>query len=297
MERIGPLMIIEGPNNSSKVPFSRSLYIDCSEKVLIDSGADPESLLKLDEEYGIELIVNTHYHPDHTTHNYLFPNATKLINPIEYDTAQSIDGIARANGVYQEWGPKGVEVWKKNLPPKWMKSLGQLSGTYEYEKEYDFGGVKVEFLHTPGHTSGLACPYFSELGVVFASDYDMTSFGPWYNGTDGDIDDFIRSGQRLLELDADTYITGHQKGVFTKQEFAQAMETYLAIIEKRDQKIEHYVRQGLTFDELTSIGIFYPKRTLENGILKTWERTGIRKHLERLGLTVPDAGKVYVSSK
>ncbi|MGM0900863.1 MAG: MBL fold metallo-hydrolase [Bacillota bacterium] len=297
MDRIGPINIIEGPNNSSKVPFSRSLYIDCSERVLIDSGADPETLVKLDKEYGIGLIMNTHYHPDHTTHNYLFPEAKKLINPIEYETAQSIDGVARANGVFQEWGPKGVEEWKKNLPARWVKSLGQLTGTYDYDKEYNFGGVKVQFLHSPGHTSGLSCPYFPELGVVFAGDYDMTSFGPWYNGTDGDIDDFIRSGKRLLELDAETYITGHQKGVFTKEEFTHAMESYLAIIDKRDEKVEHYVRQGLTFEELTNIGIFYPKRTLENGILKTWERTGIRKHLDRLGLTVPEEDKVYSTAK
>ncbi len=297
MNRIGPITIIEGPNNSSKVPFSRSLYIDCTEKVLIDSGADPKSLLEIDKQTGIGLIMNTHYHPDHTAHNYLFPAATKLINPIEYETAKTIDGVARANGVFQEWGPKGVEEWKKNLPSQWVKSLGNYSGTYDFDKEYNFGGVKLHFLHSPGHTSGFSCPYFPELGVVFAGDYDMTSFGPWYNGTDGDIDDFIRSGKRLLELDAQTYITGHQKGIFTKQEFAEAMETFLAIIDKRDEKIEHYVRQGFTFEELTTIGIFYPKRTLENGILKTWERTGIRKHLDRLGLTVPELDNVYVNTK
>ncbi|MCM3584310.1 MBL fold metallo-hydrolase [Mesobacillus maritimus] len=297
MERIGPIMLIEGPNKSSKVPYSRSLYLDCADKVLIDSGADPKSLLQIEKENGIQLIMNTHYHPDHTSHNYLFPNAEKLINPIEYETAQSIEGIARANGVYQEWGPKGVETWKQNLPSRWVKSLGQLTGTYEYEKEYNFSGIKVQFLHSPGHTSGLSCPYFPDLGVVFAGDYDMTSFGPWYNGTDGDIDDFIRSGKRLLELDANTYITGHQKGVFTKEEFAVAMETYLAIINQRDEKIERYVAQGLSFEELTSIGIFYPKRTLDNGILKTWERTGIRKHLHRLGLTVPELSRVYTNAK
>jgi len=297
MERIGPIMLIEGPNKSSKVPYSRSLYLDCADKVLIDSGADPKSLLQIEKENGIQLIMNTHYHPDHTSHNYLFPNAEKLINPIEYETAQSIEGIARANGVYQEWGPKGVETRKQNLPSRWVKSLGQLTGTYEYEKEYNFSGIKVQFLHSPGHTSGLSCPYFPDLGVVFAGDYDMTSFGPWYNGTDGDIDDFIRSGKRLLELDANTYITGHQKGVFTKEEFAVAMETYLAIINQRDEKIERYVAQGLSFEELTSIGIFYPKRTLDNGILKTWERTGIRKHLHRLGLTVPELSRVYTNAK
>lgn len=285
MERIGPLLIIEGPNHS-KVPFSRSLYIDSKEKVLIDSGAEPESLLKLQQEKGIELIMNTHYHPDHTQHNYLFPHAEKWINTIEFKTARTIEGIARSNGIYQEWGAAGIEMWKNNLPEKWITSIDEITSTYEYDITYSFSGVKVQFLHTPGHTSGLSSPYFPELGVVYVGDYDMTSFGPWYNGTDGNIDDFINSGAILLELDANTYITGHQKGKFTKNEFKEEMEKFLSIIDKRDELVQHYVQKGLSFEELTEIGIFYPKNTLDVPIFKTWERSGIRKHLHRLNLTV-----------
>src|SRR4051794_17513285 len=115
-------MIIEGPKNS-KVPFSRSLYIDCPDKVLIDTGADPQALLAVEQQYGVDSVVNTHYHPDHTLHNYLFKDAQKWINPIEYETVQSIEGIAKGNGIYQEWGPSGVEAFQKYLPTKWVHSL------------------------------------------------------------------------------------------------------------------------------------------------------------------------------
>ena len=285
MQHIGPLMIIEGPNKS-KVPFSRSLYINSKDKVLIDTGADPTELLALDHQYGVELIINTHYHPDHTLHNHLFPDVEKWINPLEFETIQSIEGIARGNGVYQEWGPEGVEALRRHFPEEWIQNLGEISGTYQYEEEYNFSGVKVNFLHTPGHTKGYASPYFPELGVVYVGDFDMTSFGPWYFGTDGDIDELIESGKRLLELDADTFITGHQKGVFTKQEFIEAMDKFLNIIDQRDETIEKYLRQGMNFEELTNIGIFYPKKILSTMILRTWERSGIRKHLQRLGYSV-----------
>ncbi|WP_286228923.1 MBL fold metallo-hydrolase [Neobacillus mesonae] len=296
MERIGPILVLEGPNYS-KVPYSRSLYLDGSEKVLFDSGAEAKTLMELKRERGIELIINTHYHPDHTTHNHLFPEVTKWINPIEFETSRTVDGVARANAIHQELGPKGVIKWKDSLPKELIENLNQISGTYDYEIEYRFGDVKVIFLHTPGHTSGFTCPYFPEQGIAFVGDYDMTSFGPWYNGTDGDIDDFLSSGKRLLTLDADTYITGHQKGIFNKQEFKTAMEQFLSIIDRRDEIIDQYVRQGLTFDELTEIGIFYPKKNLKNPLFKIWERSGIRKHLERLGYTIGQASTELVKSK
>ncbi|MCM3410507.1 MBL fold metallo-hydrolase [Metabacillus litoralis] len=286
MQQIGPIQIIEGPHKS-KVPYSRSLYIASShEKVLIDTGADPHSLQQLNKQSGVDLVINTHYHPDHTCHNYLFPKAEKWINKIEYEMSLTVEGIAKANGVYQEWGSPGVKEWAKNIPQTWIQSLSEINGYYEYEKEYRLGDVNVIFLHTPGHTKGFNCPYFPDFGVVFTGDYDMTTFGPWYNGTDGNIDEFISSAQRLLSLDANTFITGHQKGTFQKDEFHAAMKKYLTIIDQRDNVIEKYVKQGLDFEELTSIGIFYPKNTLEHSILKTWERSGIRKHLHRLGYKV-----------
>ncbi|MEH7176561.1 MBL fold metallo-hydrolase [Neobacillus vireti] len=296
MQQIGPIWIIEGPNQS-KVPFSRSLYINSKDKVLIDTGADPTELKALNEQHGVDLIINTHYHPDHTLHNHLFTNVEKWINPLEFETIQSIEGIARENGVYQEWGPEGVDVLRNHMPKEWVQNLGGISGTYQYEEEYNFSGVKVNFLHTPGHTKGYVTPYFTELGVVYAGDFDMTSFGPWYFGSDGDIEKFIKSGKQLVELDANTYITGHQKGVFTKQEFMEAMDKFLAMIDQRDEMIDKYVRQGMNFEELTNIGIFYPKKILNTIIIRTWERSGIRKHLHRLGFHVHESSEILLVNK
>ena len=291
MKRIGNLIVIESPQNS-KVPYSRSLFIDSPEGVLIDSGAKPEALLEIDKEFGIGLIMNTHYHPDHTQCGYLFPDPEKRINPVEFETARSMKNVANEYGILQELDQKAYQKWLDTVPSRWEQSLQQISGAYEYNKEYSFGGVKVIFLHTPGHTKGLACPYFPEEGVVFTVDYDMSSFGPWYNGTDGDIDQFIKSGLMLLELDADTYITGHHKGILSKNEFAEAMKKYLAVIDKREEKIEKHVRMGLTFEELANVGIFYPKHILEKEPLyRVWERSGIRKHLQRMGLSVPEKEK------
>ncbi|MDQ0230002.1 MBL fold metallo-hydrolase [Metabacillus malikii] len=280
MKKIGPLTIIEGKHNS-KVPYSRSIFIE-TDHLLIDAGAERELLIDVDRQYGINTICNTHYHPDHTRYNFLFPNAKKLMNPVEYEFCQTVEGIAKQNGVYEEWGEKGIERWKKSIPLDWLHGLQEINGTYEYNNVHSYGNVQITFIHTPGHTKGFCCPFFPDLGVVYTGDYDMTSFGPWYNGSDGNINDFIKSGEQLLLLDAEMYITGHQKGIFKRDEFAKEMKKFLSIIYERDERIRAYIKQGLTFDEIAEIGIFYPKKALENHIYQTWERIGIRKHVERL---------------
>lgn len=294
MNRIGPLIVIESPQNC-KVPYSRSLFIDSPERVLIDSGAEPQALLEIEKQFGLESIMYTHYHPDHTQYGYLFPNAEKIINPIEFEATRSLDNIAKEYAIVQEMRHSELEKWKQSVPPQWEQSLQQISKVCEYDTDYSFGEVKTIFLHTPGHTKGFSCPYFPELGVVFTGDYDMSSFGPWYNGTDGNIDDFINSGKMLLQLDADTYITGHHKGIFTKTEFKKAMEAFLSVIDKREEAIAKYVSMGLTFEELTNVGIFYQKPILENPIYQVWERSGIRKHLKRMGLSVPEMEEGKIS--
>ena len=98
LNQIGPILILEGAN-FSKVPYSRSLYLNCSEKVLIDTGAEARILQNLNLEQGVQLIINTHYHPDHTLHNHLFQNTTKLINPIEFETSLTIEGVDVSNSI------------------------------------------------------------------------------------------------------------------------------------------------------------------------------------------------------
>ncbi len=288
MKTFGPIMLVEGPKNSSKLPYSRSLYIGGKAKVLIDSGAAPAALQTIEKEQGIRLIANTHYHPDHTSNNHLFPDVEKWMNPLEFKTALTFEGAAKLNGIYQEWGEEGVRAFRRMVTPEMEENLSGITHSYEYGREYLFGDVKTVFLHMPGHTAGYTCPYFPDYGVVHAGDFDMTSFGPWYNGTDGDIGKFVDSAKQLLELDADTYVTSHQKGVFTKAEFKAAMSGYLAVIEKRDEIIYQLAQDGRSFDSLTSFGVFYPKRVLAQPMLKTWERSGIRKHLERLGIMVKE---------
>ena len=70
-ERFGHLVFVPG-KNKGRYPFSNSLYIDDERKAVIDTACDESILRDLAEERGLDIIINTHYHEDHFTLNYLF---------------------------------------------------------------------------------------------------------------------------------------------------------------------------------------------------------------------------------
>jgi len=91
----------------------------------------------------------------------------------------------------------------------------------------------------------MACPFFPEEGLVYIADIDLTRFGPWYFGTDGDIDALVRSSRALLALDAEWYLTGHEEG-------------------------------------LTDHGVLNPTRYHVDPWVRMWDTLGTRKHVARL---------------
>jgi glyoxylase-like metal-dependent hydrolase (beta-lactamase superfamily II) len=42
----------------------------------------------------------------------------------------------------------------------------------------DFGHVKLQVVHTPGHTPGHCAFYEEKTGLLFSADIDLSGFGP-----------------------------------------------------------------------------------------------------------------------
>jgi glyoxylase-like metal-dependent hydrolase (beta-lactamase superfamily II) len=76
---------------------------------------------------------------------------------------------------------------------------------------FDVSDVRLEVLHTPGHTPGSVSLFCAELGVVFTGDA-LGADGPVPH--DGEFPDFARQltaiGERLLDLPSRTRVLpGH----------------------------------------------------------------------------------------
>lgn len=119
---------------------------------------------------------------------------------------------------------------------------------------------------------------------------DLTAFGPWYAGADGDIDAFFASARALLGLDAEWYLTGHQEGLLRKVDFAERLEAYLAMIDRRDRRVLELLGQGVPETELTRHGIIYPPRYHTDPWVRMWDAVATGKHVERVRRQAP-AGK------
>ncbi len=297
MESFGKVKIINGKFRS-KFPYCRSIFIDDKIKAIIDPGGGREIYRDLIQKNKIKYVFNTHYHYDHIHYNYLFYRSKIYLNEIEAECFINRENILKRVGIFQVYGQKAIDEWlyytqKINAPKTpyspshnhaWYLSTCRLDGTYSYGEIWYCGNTEFEFIHTPGHSEGFCCIFFPGENLICTGDIDLTPFGPWYGGTDSNIDDFIAYSRKIADLGIKYYATGHEMGTLTSSEFVDKLESYLSIINTRDDAIMQVLdKHPMTVTELTALGLIYggPKFVSDPWVF-AWEQVTLLKHLARL---------------
>lgn len=306
----GNVHVVRGKNHG-RFPYCNTILITGKVNAVIDPGAGEKILGKLSEKYRIDIVIDTHYHFDHIWFNYLFRDAEIHLNKHEAPCFRSLDTLAERLGILEVYGVDAVKRWKQTISSmrseairytpqnrhEWILSTSRLNGEYEDGKIFDFGNTEAEAMHLPGHTAGFCCFYFPSEKLVYTADIDLTSFGPWYGESDVGIQEFLDSMDRITELDADIYVTGHEMGIVTKSEFLSRLEEFKSRIFERDKDILKFLRSrknGATLNEITSQGLIYGKKFLVDEWLYMWEKIMVKKHLmrlEKLGFVCLEADK------
>jgi hydroxyacylglutathione hydrolase len=308
---IGPIEILIG-ENGSKVPFSTSLLVrGKDDTALIDCGGGEKvfDYIRSNDEPGE--IYLTHYHLDHVWGTHLFPNANVYTNKYDLKKLTNPLELAKANGVYAFRGKSGTEQWRKqhfpdnpgkrnkDMKPLWENVMGSAEHCYPYDQTITIAGEPAIMLHTPGHCEGYCCPYFPNYGVLYVGDFDLTSFGPWYNNADSDIDSFIRSACKTLEVDAEYFVTAHHKGIFNRDDYKRKLQDYLTIIGRREEKVKQVIQRGVPPKDIVREEIFYfRKNHQQDTSLLNSEIIGIAKHIQRLirqGENLQDYYRAFIS--
>ncbi|MHA2430114.1 MAG: MBL fold metallo-hydrolase [Promethearchaeota archaeon] len=98
-----------------------------------------------------------------------------------------------------------------------------------------FGNYELKCIHTPGHSPG-AVAYFLERGktkILFGGDVGGWSLRIF----DGNIDEYLNSMQKLLDLNADILCDGHEGAI------------------KPAKKVSEYIQDLMKFNHLSHIAI------------------------------------------
>jgi glyoxylase-like metal-dependent hydrolase (beta-lactamase superfamily II) len=213
--------LIGGPNISRSDDATVFIIDFDGELVMIDAGAGGSSrmLQKNMESQGLDpkaisQLILTHCHIDHIGSAPWFRNqfgCRIIMHDLDADAVEQGDPVMTAANWYET-----------TFPPTPVDR--RLTGHHEILR---FGEQELHCLHTPGHTPGSIAVYLDRAGkrILFGQDIH----GPFMSSFRSSIEDWKKSMERLIALQADILCEGHF-GIFQPRS-------------KVEQYIRGYMRQ------------------------------------------------------
>lgn len=271
----GPIRFIPG-SNGGHYPNCHSVFVEGA-NVLIDPGADRKVLKALRQEKNINQIWLTHWHEDHILNLDLFDDVPLYTSRAAAGPLQDLEAFMDAYGASYEIR----DLWKPVMEKEFHFKPRKPEGFLKPARGFEIGPLSVDIIDTPGHAVGHLSFYFPENDVLLFGDYDLSGFGPWYGDAGSDIEQTIASVKRLEEIDAQICLVSHETGVFIRPE-KELWDKYLAVIDKREEKILEFLSSPQTLEALVNYWVIYGKPREPLVFYQFGERGHIIKHLDRL---------------
>jgi len=148
-------------------------------------------------------IVNTHFHPEHTTGEAGFPPSAKIIRA----TAQQQD--------IDEMGMQWVQNFVGRSPAiaevlQGFTGFRKPDGLFDKETIIDLGGVSVRLLRLgPGHTRGDTVFFVEQDRVLFSGDLVMSQLYPAFATPQSRVASWLASLDALDALRAQRLVPAH----------------------------------------------------------------------------------------
>ena len=272
----GPIRFIPG-GNSGKYPFCHSVFVE-TDGILIDPGSDRKELMRLKDASEVRAIWLTHWHEDHFTHLDLFDDLPLFISEPDAPMLSDLEAFLDGYGVE---GDQLRQFWRKIILEQFHFEPRKPAGLLHDGQQIELSETTVRIHHTPGHTPGHMAFEFIEQGVLFLGDYDLTKFGPWYGDRDSSLRETIASIQRLRELNARIWLTGHETGVFEENP-GQLWDNYLGVINQRERRLVELLQTPRTLKEIVNAWIVYRKPREPKPLYEFAEKAIVIKHIEAL---------------
>jgi glyoxylase-like metal-dependent hydrolase (beta-lactamase superfamily II) len=241
--------LVRAPNPSPMTLEGTNTYVlgapDAGATIVVDPGPDildhrralDAALVEADAE--VAAVVLTHHHPDH----------------------------AEAAGWADDWGAPLYAFTPRLVP-------GEATALADGER-LSRGGVTLEAVHTPGHSSDHLCLRVADTEAVLTGDHVLgrgTTVVAW---PDGDMVAYLQSLQRLGALGATVLYPGHGPVLDDPQ---AAVAAYLAHRRERERQILDALRAG----QATAAAVVATVYVDVDPSLHPMAERSVRAHLDKL---------------
>lgn len=267
------LYFLQG-EQAGRFPYCNGLLIKGERRFLVDSGFGSILREEVMRDGDIDVIINTHFHFDHTYGNKYFPKAELWAHPIDALAISSKEVFSLFTGFDKLGETPSKEAFPGGMQPR------PVSRKLNDGEMLDFGYFQMQVLHTPGHTPGHISLFEPESGILFAGDIDLSSFGPWYGNIQSNIDDFEASIQRIIKQNPRILVTSHREVI--TENIQDRLREYAEKIGQREERILQYVEQGKTMSELLDAKLIFRQHPEPEGLYRFFEQIMLEKHIQRL---------------
>jgi glyoxylase-like metal-dependent hydrolase (beta-lactamase superfamily II) len=288
VHHFGPLRFIPG-RQGGRYPYCHSLVLEGEETWVVDPSADKDYFQRLAATGRVTAVFLSHFHEDHQKYNHLFPEARFYVPATEEAAFTSLEGIFRFMGIEDE---RFREYWRQTLLMEFHYRPLENLALYHPGQQFQLGSLTLEIVPAPGHTPGHSCFFFPRQGVLYLADVDLTPFGPWYGDAASSLEDFEETLARMAGFEAKTYLTAHEKGIFSPGEFREALAVFQAAPADREARLLAELRTPRTLEQLVARRLIYGKAREPAFVYDHMEGRMLQKHLARLrrrGLIALDA--------
>ncbi|MBN19267.1 MAG: hypothetical protein CL758_07345 [Chloroflexi bacterium] len=117
-----------------------------------------------------------------------------------------------------------------------IKPIGTKNGD-----KFNLGGITLEIIETPGHTSGSICIFLHEQKVLFAGDTVLGGTTTAISPEQGNMSHYIDSLNKLINYKAKYICPGHGELINNPQE---KLENIINQREKRENQILNILKDG-----------------------------------------------------
>jgi len=268
------IYLIHG-EREAKYPFCHGLLIDADVKVLIDSGFGRQGREEVQSYVDVDVIINTHFHYDHTNGNRYFPGAEIWAHHLDAHALYSEEYFLSYSGLGRVVPPTMMDKYFPDLAKDKPVARELTDGEI-----LDFGGVSLQVVHLPGHTPGHIGFHLPGDGIFFSSDIDVSYFGPWYGSLCSNLPLFIESVRKVRDLNPRVLVTSHT-GIITDQ-IQERLAAFEAVFEERNRLLLNSLQVEKSLDELVEENLIYKKFIKPEKLIRYFERLMLEKHLDYL---------------